>query len=81
MSDYQTGDAVLFTQYGCGCHRPEDCTDPVTLAHSGQRATIIRPLGPDEADEEVGPMYRVVFPDGSRGDVFADELKPEAVPA
>ena len=38
--------------------------------------TIIRPLSvPDEADEEVGPMFRVMFEDGTRRDVFIDEIE------
>jgi len=81
MTTFAPGDAVTFTQYGCGCHRPEECADPVTFAHSGQRATVLRALGPDEVDDEAGPMFRVVFPDMTQGDAFEFELTPEAVPA
>ena len=41
---------------------------------SGQTVEIVRPLTPDEADEEVGPMFRVRFQDGIEADVFGDEL-------
>jgi hypothetical protein len=44
-------------------------------AHTGQRVTIVRPLGPDEADPtDVGPMYRVRAEDGVEFDAFEDEL-------
>lgn len=37
---------------------------------------IVRPLVvPDEADEEVGPMFRVQLPDGINDDAFGDELE------
>ena len=43
---------------------------------TGQAVMILRPVTEDEADvEEVGPMYRVRFPDGFETDVFEDEIK------
>lgn len=53
--------------------------DPTTLevelhARSGQPCVILRPLGPDEADEEVGPMFRIRFEDGYEASAFAEEL-------
>lgn len=37
---------------------------------------VVRPLAvPDEADDEVGPMFRVRLADGSERDAFADELE------
>lgn len=48
---------------------------PVETAHSGQIATVVRPIRvPDEADEEVGPMYVIRFTDGVEIDAFSDEL-------
>lgn len=41
----------------------------------GVQVTILRPLlVPDEADEEVGPMFKVQRADGATKDAFADEL-------
>jgi hypothetical protein len=41
---------------------------------TGQTVVIVRPLTEAEADPEVGPMFRVRFPDGFEGDAFEDEL-------
>lgn len=66
--------------------RPGDRTSlvrsvkPTTLmAEEGTPVEVLRRLGPDEADEEVGPMYRVRTLDGPERefDVFADELNEE----
>ena len=44
--------------------------------HNGETVAILRPLTDDEIDmTEVGPMYRIAFPDGTVTDAFADELK------
>ncbi len=49
--------------------------EPSLRARSGQPVTIVRPLTEREADlDEVGRMYRVVFPDGIQVDAFEDEL-------
>lgn len=70
----KSGDRVLFQQYGCGCHRPEDCIDPITRAHDGQMATVMWLLDDEEVDEECQPMYRIAFDDGAEGDAFGFEL-------
>lgn len=47
----------------------------------GETARVVRELGDDERDAEVGRMYTVRFSDGTELDTFADELeiaKPEA---
>jgi hypothetical protein len=50
-----------------------------SLEHrDGEPIKVIRPLRPDEADEEVGPMYLVEFDDGSQTHVYADEILEEA---
>lgn len=46
----------------------------------GQSMTVLRELDADEVDEEVGPMYRVVFESGEAADVFLDEIRPPALP-
>lgn len=38
------------------------------------QVNVLRKLGEDEVDEEVGDMYEVSLPDGSRQHAFADEL-------
>ena len=41
----------------------------------GQAITVVRPVRvPEEADEEVGPMFVVAFDDGSETDVYLDEI-------
>jgi hypothetical protein len=40
---------------------------------------VLRQLGPDEVDEEVGAMFKVRLPDGSTYDAFVDELSPAPV--
>lgn len=49
---------------------------PEHVEHSGQRCTIVRELGDDDRDEEVGPMYLVKFNDGTELLVMYDELTP-----
>lgn len=49
---------------------------PEHVAHSGQTCTIVRELGADERDEEVGPMYFARFEDGAELCVNYDELDP-----
>lgn len=42
---------------------------------SGQLVEVVRPLTEEEADLfDVGPMYRIRFPDGFETDAFEDEL-------
>jgi hypothetical protein len=43
-------------------------------AHSGQSCTIVRELGDDERDPEVGRMFIVRFEDGVEGTANEDEL-------
>lgn len=49
-------------------------TDSRLTKYDGQRCTVIRPLDATEADEEVGPMFKVRFEDGHEADAFEDEL-------
>lgn len=45
---------------------------------TGEEIEILRPVTADEADiEEVGPMFKVRFPDGFETDVFEDEIVEE----
>lgn len=48
---------------------------PDHTAHRGQVVVVIRQLGPDEADAEVGPMYEVKADDGWTGYAYEDELR------
>ena len=41
---------------------------------SGQQVEIIRQLTKDEADDEVGKMFKIRFNDGFEADAFEDEL-------
>jgi hypothetical protein len=63
----EPGDSVLFKNTGHDSHS-------LARHYSGQRAVIVRQLGTDEVDDEVGPMYRVRFDDGEEFDAFDDEL-------
>lgn len=51
------------------------------IAHSGQQCTIVREMGDDERDEEVGPMYVTRFADGVELTVLYDELTPRPATA
>lgn len=53
-------------------------TMPELAAHHGETVIIVRPLrgGGDEYDDEVGPMSRIEFRDGTSGDAFDSELVP-----
>jgi hypothetical protein len=42
--------------------------------HHGTTVTVLRRLTLDEADPEVGPMFRVRFSDGTESAAFGDEL-------
>ncbi|MGW8431127.1 hypothetical protein ACWGJ9_08385 [Curtobacterium citreum] len=54
---------------------PSNTGEQDLAIRSGQRVTIVRPLGEDDGvDAEVGPMLRVRFADGHETDVFDDEL-------
>ena len=54
---------------------PSNTSEQDLAVRSGQRVTIVRPLGEDDGvDAEVGPMLRVRFTDGHESDVFEDEL-------
>lgn len=58
------------------CWKSAASNDAELWHRTRQQVTVLRRLGLDEADEEVGPMYRVRFQDGFEGDVFEDELSP-----
>lgn len=58
------------------CWKSDASNDAELWHRTDQPVTVLRQLGPDEADEEVGPMYHVRFADGFEGDVFEDELIP-----
>jgi hypothetical protein len=47
---------------------------PELTAHSGQLCTIVRELGDDERDPEVGRMFVVRFTDGEMYEVNDSEL-------
>jgi len=49
---------------------------PDYSAHRGHNVRIIRQLGPDEAQQDVQPMYLVGAGDGWEGCAWADELAP-----
>ena len=49
---------------------------PDHVAHSGQQCEIVRELGDDECDAEVGPMYVARFADGVEMTVRCDEMAP-----
>lgn len=52
--------------------------DSLLNHRSGEEIEIVRKLDPTEYDEdEVGPMYRVRFADGSEVDAFVDEIEEE----
>lgn len=57
---------VTFRYYGGG-------TEPLR-ERTGQEIEVLRELGDDERDREVGRMFRVRFPDGHEADVFDEEL-------
>lgn len=49
--------------------------DSVLCDHNGEEVTVLEPLSPDLYNaEEVGPMFRVRFQDGSEAEAFADEV-------
>lgn len=52
---------------------------PDHVARSGQQCTIVRELGDDERDPEVGRMFMARFSDGAELQVLAMEL--DVVPA
>ena len=56
------------------CWESDESTDAELWHRTRQPVTVIRQLGPDEVDEEIGRMYHVRFQDGFEGDVFEDEL-------
>lgn len=51
---------------------------PDHVAHSGQTCTIVRELGDDERDPEVGQMFVARFADGAELIVNADEVTDQA---
>lgn len=50
------------------------CLDSQWNAKTGQTVEILHQLTPDKVDDEVGPMFRIRFPDGVETDAFLDEL-------
>jgi hypothetical protein len=58
-----------FIYYGGG-------TEADLIARSGKPVQILRELGDDDRDPEVGRMFRVQFiEDGYEANVFADEIR------
>lgn len=49
-------------------------TEKKLSERSGSTVTLVRELGSDERDAEVGRMFEVQFPDGLKAHVFEDEL-------
>jgi hypothetical protein len=56
-------------------HHPENTSETALAVHHGQSVEILRELGDDERDPEVGRMFRVRFADGFEEDVHGDELR------
>lgn len=48
--------------------------DTLLNGYSGQVVRVTGIVEPDEVDPEVGPMYYVIFDDGTTTAAFADEL-------
>lgn len=44
--------------------------------YDGRECVVLGRLGEDLVDEEVGPMFNVLFDDGHELHVFADEIEP-----
>lgn len=63
---------TLFTRRGGA--KPTEGIEADLAYRDNQMVEIIRPLTLDEADAEVGPMFKVRFSDGFTADVFEDEL-------
>jgi hypothetical protein len=61
---------VIFTYPNYG--QPDN--HPELTAHSGQECEIVRELGDDERDPEVGRMFIVRFADGVEGTANEEEL-------
>jgi uncharacterized tellurite resistance protein B-like protein len=59
---------TTFRYYGGGTEELRDRT--------GQTVSVLRELGDDERDREVGRMFEVVFPDGHAAVAFEEELVP-----
>ena len=41
---------------------------------TGQKARVLRLLGPDENDPENSPLYEIEFPDGTKAHAWQEEL-------
>lgn len=54
--------------------RPYAANLEATYGPGDCKVMILSQLGPDEAEDEVGPMYKVRLPDGSVEDAFHSEL-------
>lgn len=58
---------------------PEEFVDlPNYTNHNGQIGTVERQLGPDEADQSNERMFKVVLPDGWRGDIWETEMEVQS---
>lgn len=58
-----------------GAHgRPYAADLEASYHPGGCKVVILSQMGPDEVDDEVGPMYKVRLPDGSVEDAFHSEL-------
>lgn len=51
-----------------------NCTDSDKRERGPVEVEVLRKLGSDECDAEVGDMYAVRLPDGSVEHAFSDEL-------
>lgn len=56
-----------YTYYGGGTEAP-------LRSRSGQTVTVVRELGDDQRDPEVGRMFLVRFVDGFEAHAFEEEL-------
>lgn len=64
--NFNSNDKIIFDTHG---------GDSTWNYRSGETAVILYPLSEKECDiEDVGPMYRIRFSDGTETDAFEDEL-------
>lgn len=70
---FKPSDTVTFKPYAPYGESYIESEDTLR-SYGGQTATVLRQVGPEEADEEVGNMYEVMFTDQFTGTAFEDEL-------
>lgn len=51
-------------------------TNPELRGRTGQIVTVVRPLSPEEFEDEVGPMFVITFDDGYTSHAWGSELPP-----